>query len=465
MGIKDIGKYVTTKTNACFTLPYEILRGEHIVVDANEMIYAFCCVVFSDVHRSEIPEDILTNKNPEEINDYILAKYWTIILEKMMVWVNRFPRDTFITFVMDGENTTEHENKYDAMNGMFLMTKRISYKDVIFDNYENSSSDDWYYDRSEEHPNDDASHSQNEPYTTAEIDKDDKPADLGDSGNFGHPNNPNKVSEVVNSNIIISRNKIELGDLSINLDEIENIPDFIRETIGDFSDYQIEPIYTNSGNIIPISNTEEMKQQTWDQRNETWGKVVKEITSGRQENFSGFFRVTNFSKLLIHDLVASTELRHLNLIYANGEADFLLALYCNEGKAFACVSRDSDQLAYGTSLQILKADSKGLKVRYTPFILSSLGINKEQLREWCILLGCDYNKRINGMGPVNSLRVVKGEKQPPSREELTMTARFDECWMTFSSAVGYDYKHDDRYMYYVSPERLDEKVKYYLSLK
>src|SRR5690606_5619847 len=109
------------------------------------------------------------------------------------------------------------------------------------------------------------------------------------------------------------------------------------------------------------------------------------IRSGNIKNLSGLFRMTNFAKLLIHELINLIPNKRMDIIYANGEADFLIALYCNEMKAFACITRDSDQLAYGSDLQIIKHDSKGLHVRYTPYILKGLGINKEQLRQWCIL--------------------------------------------------------------------------------
>jgi hypothetical protein len=227
------------------------------------------------------------------------------------------------------------------------------------------------------------------------------------------------------------------------------------------ADEEITPVYIDSGNSIPSLDTHDMKMMTWKTRNLRSDQNASNIVEGKNKTMEGMFRMTAIAKMLIHDLVNVMDYMNLSVIYANGEADFLIALYCNEGRSFGCITQDTDQLAYGSSLHIVKAAADGLHVRYVPFVLRDLGISQEQLRAWCILLGCDYNTRIKNVGPANALKIVKGEMKLPTEESLSLIAKYDECWNIFSSASGYDYIQAVEY--FVSEQRMYEKIAPYIT--
>ena len=65
-------------------------------------------------------------------------------------------------------------------------------------------------------------------------------------------------------------------------------------------------------------------------------------------------------------------------------------------------------ICYGT--KILLRDYLGnnrITVYKTDEILSTLDINYDLWVDFCILCGCDYSKRIRGMGPNNSFKYPK----------------------------------------------------------
>jgi 5'-3' exonuclease len=67
----------------------------------------------------------------------------------------------------------------------------------------------------------------------------------------------------------------------------------------------------------------------------------------------------------------------------------------------------------GTPMMITGFDGYGrgsvplVKVVSTPHILYGLGLNQEQLRELCVMCGCDYNTNIPKVGPKKSYEVIK----------------------------------------------------------
>jgi 5'-3' exonuclease len=86
------------------------------------------------------------------------------------------------------------------------------------------------------------------------------------------------------------------------------------------------------------------------------------------------------------------------------EADPICASLCLEVLAIATWSTDTDHYAYGTPFLLTgfgPRDSSGkdtLELSTIPIIKSHLDWTQEQLREFCIICGCDYNKRIPNYG-------------------------------------------------------------------
>ena len=86
---------------------------------------------------------------------------------------------------------------------------------------------------------------------------------------------------------------------------------------------------------------------------------------------------------------------------AKGEAEGLCADLCKKGLVDAALSEDTDLMAYGTPFLLSKLDISNETVRVVSHeaILESLELNHDEFLDMCILLECDYNKRIKGYVP------------------------------------------------------------------
>ena len=89
----------------------------------------------------------------------------------------------------------------------------------------------------------------------------------------------------------------------------------------------------------------------------------------------------------------------LQVIQAPGEAEIYSAYLCCHRHVGCVWSDDSDVLCVGSPYIINKlADGKAVLFRHEK-LLTSLGITHRMFRDFCIMLKCDYNKRVPGFGP------------------------------------------------------------------
>ena len=115
----------------------------------------------------------------------------------------------------------------------------------------------------------------------------------------------------------------------------------------------------------------------------------------------------------------------LPTITARDEAEALASSLAIEGKIKSIWSSDTDTYAFGAPLivkQFIHEDGT-LKIEsvYTPNIRESLEMDYHQFRDFCILLGTDFNDRIYKMGPVNSFKLIKkyGNLETMEREHTS----------------------------------------------
>jgi flap endonuclease-1 len=103
------------------------------------------------------------------------------------------------------------------------------------------------------------------------------------------------------------------------------------------------------------------------------------------------------------------DLLNIKYIQAIGEADLLCSKMCSTGKVDFVITEDMDILTSGSNL--LLRDFNIYNNNATLFdlneILNKLEISYEKFVDLCIMLGCDYLKRPNGMGPKKSFKLIK----------------------------------------------------------
>jgi flap endonuclease-1 len=103
------------------------------------------------------------------------------------------------------------------------------------------------------------------------------------------------------------------------------------------------------------------------------------------------------------------ELFGIKYIHVDCEAESLLALLCKNGIIDGCISEDTDILANGGYLFLrnFNADKNTIDEYCLHGILDNLQMTHDQFIDMCILCGCDYTSKINGMGPITAYKLIK----------------------------------------------------------
>ncbi|KAJ1195072.1 hypothetical protein NDU88_004355 [Pleurodeles waltl] len=139
-----------------------------------------------------------------------------------------------------------------------------------------------------------------------------------------------------------------------------------------------------------------------------------------------------------------TLLRHLGVpcLQAPGEAEATCAALVASGRAWCTVTEDMDALPFGSTRLVrhLTAGKKGEIEEYSlPIILEKLKLNRRQFVDLCILLGCDYTGKIQGLGPKKALNLlqkhgsIEGIMQHTNKQNLPCPDdwRFEEARALF----------------------------------
>ena len=94
---------------------------------------------------------------------------------------------------------------------------------------------------------------------------------------------------------------------------------------------------------------------------------------------------------------------------APSEAEKMCSKLCLDGVIDAVLSEDTDVIAYATPFFLSKIDtSRDVCVRINyEHLKEQLNLTKEQLLDFCILCGTDYNNNIPGVGSKNAYKLIK----------------------------------------------------------
>lgn len=93
---------------------------------------------------------------------------------------------------------------------------------------------------------------------------------------------------------------------------------------------------------------------------------------------------------------------------SSGESDILCKSLAQLGYVDACITEDMDFLTHGCNKILRKFDYNSNKlIEYSlPEILSDLDIIYSEFVDLCILMGCDYSKKLFGIGPVTAYKYI-----------------------------------------------------------
>lgn len=92
---------------------------------------------------------------------------------------------------------------------------------------------------------------------------------------------------------------------------------------------------------------------------------------------------------------------------ATGEAERTCSWLCVHKYVDAVLTTDSDVLVYGAPTFIKSVSGGDCEVVFYDVVLELLDLTPSQFRDFCIMCGVDYNKRIPKVGPVKSLKLLE----------------------------------------------------------
>lgn len=189
--------------------------------------------------------------------------------------------------------------------------------------------------------------------------------------------------------------------------------------------YNITPIYVFDGRP-PVEKMDEInvrkaRKQVIKNEIANLKQEIENIKSGEDEEKKKQIMAINFKlakakkKLIyvtpenIKELKYMLDLMNIKFIQANGEADSVCSKLNSNGVVDMVLSDDMDLLVTGT--KVLLRDyclgNNKITVYDTNVILDKLELCYNKWVDFCILCGCDYSKRIRGMGPNNSFKLIK----------------------------------------------------------
>ncbi len=120
-------------------------------------------------------------------------------------------------------------------------------------------------------------------------------------------------------------------------------------------------------------------------------------------------RAVRLTPEMIQDAKVMLRLMGMPVIEAPGEAEAQCSFLAREEKVWATASEDMDSLTFGTP--VLLRGFKNVKEPITQItldkVLEGMQLNMEEFIDLCILCGCDYLKRINGVGPYKAYDLMK----------------------------------------------------------
>lgn len=122
---------------------------------------------------------------------------------------------------------------------------------------------------------------------------------------------------------------------------------------------------------------------------------------------------------------------------ATGEAERLCVALQREDRVDFVLSKDTDCLVHGCRKLLTRIDDSEISLLSLDKIVEGLNLDLDQFLHFCLLLSCDYNSNIPGIGPKRSLKLLReygAIENFPSEYDLT-NLNLEKCLELFDQSV------------------------------
>jgi len=194
----------------------------------------------------------------------------------------------------------------------------------------------------------------------------------------------------------ILQNRREKRDfMNIKKNLIENCMNFDKSDFNIFKTNVVEYINnTNSDFSLDDADIKDLYQKDNDLLLKDCEKLTKKII------YVTSYHIVSSKKLF--------DLFGIRYIHAPCEAESLLAMLCKKNIIDGCISEDTDILPNGGHLFLrnFNADKNTIEEYCLHGILDNLKLTNDKFIDLCILCGCDYTTKINGLGPITAYKLI-----------------------------------------------------------
>jgi flap endonuclease-1 len=216
--------------------------------------------------------------------------------------------------------------------------------------------------------------------------------------------------------------------------------------------FKVTPIFVMDGPDKPAKgDTMAERSKAHNKKKESFREKLEQLNSldvlDRSEEMIGELK-KDFTKFIdldsddVSHLISILDRIGLPWLKATGEAEQLCTMLALEGKVEAVFSKDGDNLTLGCPVllkdfgDVIYEDGVSVPtlIYYElSIILDELELTMEQFVDLCILLGCDYNSRLKGYGPVNALKAIKnyGSINDLAKDKDITCLNYAECIVNF----------------------------------
>jgi flap endonuclease-1 len=117
-------------------------------------------------------------------------------------------------------------------------------------------------------------------------------------------------------------------------------------------------------------------------------------------------------KKMIEDAKKLIQLLGIPVIEAPSEAEATCSIMAKDKVCYCACTEDMDTLCFGCPILIRDLSNKDDNVIQIDLdlVLKGLNLNMDEFIDLCILCGCDYCSRIEGIGAINAYKLIKEHK-------------------------------------------------------
>lgn len=131
-------------------------------------------------------------------------------------------------------------------------------------------------------------------------------------------------------------------------------------------------------------------------------QIPKDVKKAVRDNMNSRPRQTSINR--VRDILIALG---IPVVQANYEADHVCSRLVEDGIAVAAVTEDRDFFTHGCPRVITKYGAGKGTLMTLADVLFHLNMTFTQFRDFCIMLGTDYNDRVKGYGPVKAYDKMK----------------------------------------------------------